>query len=89
MTRQAVWVADWSTPSGYSAKVRQLDDDVQSIYELLTAIDATQKWHRNQLSEIAMAQVERGGEAGGHLGAVAWQPACVVLRLGRSVHKMP
>jgi hypothetical protein len=41
-------------------KVRQLDNDVQSIYELLATIEATQKRQANRLNEIATAQTEHG-----------------------------
>ena len=34
-------------------KVRQLDNDVQSIYEMLAKIEATQNRHGNRLGEIA------------------------------------
>jgi chromosome segregation ATPase len=50
-----------SIPRGYvvsmtapelSRKVRQLDNDVQSIYELLTEISTTQVRHGNRLDEL-------------------------------------
>ncbi|MDQ3307327.1 MAG: hypothetical protein M3499_03065 [Actinomycetota bacterium] len=34
-------------------KVRQLDNDVQSIYELLATIQGTQERHGNRLRELA------------------------------------
>ncbi|MFC0112294.1 hypothetical protein [Kibdelosporangium aridum] len=40
--------------------MRQLDNDVQSIYELLATIDATQKRQGNRLTEIATVQAEHG-----------------------------
>lgn len=33
-------------------KVRQLDNDVQSIYEMLARIEATQKRQSNRLNEV-------------------------------------
>lgn len=39
-------------------KVRQLDNDVQSLYELLGRIEATQRRQGNRLDEIATAQAE-------------------------------
>jgi len=33
-------------------KVRQLDNDVQSIYEMLSSIEATQKRHSNRFEEL-------------------------------------
>jgi len=38
--------------------VRQLDNDVQSIYELLAGISATQLRQGNRLVEIGTAQAE-------------------------------
>ena len=40
--------------------MRQLDNDVQSIYEMLATIEATQKRQGNRLNEIATAQAEHG-----------------------------
>jgi hypothetical protein len=45
-----------TSPSDVERKVRQLDNDVQSIYELLSTIQATQRRHGNRLDEIAAAQ---------------------------------
>lgn len=39
---------------------RQLDNDAQSIYELLATMGATQKRQANRLSEIADAQADHG-----------------------------
>lgn len=41
-----------TTPAGIERKVRQLDNDVQSIYEFLAGISATQNRHGNRLDEI-------------------------------------
>ena len=40
------------TPAEVERKVRQLDNDVQSIYELLMAIQSTQTRHTNRLHEL-------------------------------------
>lgn len=46
-------VASMSSPAGpLERKVRQLDNDVQSIYEMLAGIEATQRRHGNRLDEI-------------------------------------
>jgi chromosome segregation ATPase len=45
-----------SSPAELDRKIRQLDNDVQSIYELLSSIQATQRRHGNRLEEIAAAQ---------------------------------
>ncbi len=41
------------TPAEVERKVRQLDNDVQSIYELLNGITSTQQRHTNRLGELA------------------------------------
>ena len=40
------------TAPGLERKVRQLDNDVQSIYEMLSAIQGTQLRHGNRLDEL-------------------------------------
>jgi outer membrane murein-binding lipoprotein Lpp len=40
------------TPAEVERKVRQLDHDVQSIYELLMTIQSTQTRHTNRLHEL-------------------------------------
>ena len=40
------------TPAEVDRKVRQLDNDVQSIYVLLNAISSTQGRHGNRLDEL-------------------------------------
>lgn len=39
-------------PAGVERKVRQLDNDVQSIYEMLSTIHGTQQRHGNRLTEL-------------------------------------
>jgi uncharacterized damage-inducible protein DinB len=46
------------TPAEVERKVRQLDNDVQSIYELLNGITTTQMRHTNRFNELA-EQVDR------------------------------
>ena len=41
------------TPAEVERKVRQLDNDVQSIYEMLTGIESTQRRHSNRFEELA------------------------------------
>src|SRR5262249_11245690 len=48
-----------TTPAGIQKKIRQLDNDVQAIYELLTGIQATQTRQGNRLDEIAATQAEQ------------------------------
>ncbi len=45
-----------STPPEIARKVRQLDNDVQAIYEMLAGISATQQRQGNRLEEIATTQ---------------------------------
>ena len=47
-----------TTPPEIARKVRQLDHDVQAIYEMLAGISATQQRQGNRLEEIAAAQAE-------------------------------
>lgn len=41
-----------TTPAEIERKVRQLDNDVQSIYEMLAGISATQHRQGNRLTEM-------------------------------------
>ncbi len=41
-------------PVEVERKVRQLDNDVQSIYTMLSAIQGTQERHTNRLGELAV-----------------------------------
>ena len=47
-----------TTPPEIARKVRQLDNDVQAIYELLAGISATQLRQGNRLEEIAASQTD-------------------------------
>jgi hypothetical protein len=49
-----------ASPAEIERKVRQLDNDVQAIYELLATIGATQKRQGNRLNEIVAAQSDHG-----------------------------
>ena len=51
-----------TTPDDLGRKVRQLDNDVQSIYEMLATIEATQRRQGNRLEEIAGSQTEQGAK---------------------------
>ncbi|MGH3549120.1 MAG: hypothetical protein ACRDQU_13620 [Pseudonocardiaceae bacterium] len=50
-----------TTPAEIERKVRQLDNDVQSIYEMLAEIAATQRRQGNRLMEIASKLTEMDG----------------------------
>ncbi|MGH3980281.1 MAG: hypothetical protein ACRDRZ_14955 [Pseudonocardiaceae bacterium] len=47
-----------TTPPEIARKVRQLDNDVQAVYEMLAGISATQHRQGNRLEEIAAGQAE-------------------------------
>jgi hypothetical protein len=47
-----------TTPPEIARKVRQLDNDVQAIYEMLAGISATQQRQGNRLEEIAASQAD-------------------------------
>lgn len=51
-----------TTPPDVTRKVRQLDNDVQSIYEMLARIEATQNRQGNRLGELATAMTEMDGK---------------------------
>jgi hypothetical protein len=53
-------------PVEIERKVRQLDNDVQAIYEMLSTIEATQKRQGNRLNEIAATQTEHGEKLDSH-----------------------
>jgi hypothetical protein len=48
-----------TSPEDTARKVRQLDHDVQSIYEMLATVEATQRRQSNRLEEIARSQVDQ------------------------------
>jgi hypothetical protein len=61
-----------STPD-LTRKVRQLDNDVQAVYEMLAGIAATQQRQANRLEELTSAQVEQSavlGEANAKLDLI-------------------
>ncbi len=47
-----------TTPPEVARKVRQLDNDVQAIYEMLAGISATQQRQGHRLDEIATSQAD-------------------------------
>ena len=49
-----------TTPPEIARKVRQLDNDVQAIYEMIATVEATQRRHGNRLEEITATQSEHG-----------------------------
>jgi hypothetical protein len=52
-------------------KVRQLDNDVQAIYEMIASVEATQRRHGNRLEEITASQSEHGRILGEHSAVLA------------------
>lgn len=51
-----------STQPDLVRKVRQLDNDVQSIYEMLAEISGTQRRQGNRLDEIASVQADHSSK---------------------------
>lgn len=68
-------------PFDLARKVRQLDNDVQSIYEMLAGIAAQQARQVNRLDEIAAQQASQGEQ----LARLEEQVAAVlnILRRGQ------
>ncbi|MGH3982739.1 MAG: hypothetical protein ACRDST_08665 [Pseudonocardiaceae bacterium] len=57
-----------TVPVGIERKVKQLDNDVQSIYEMLADIAATQRRQGNRLTEIDGKLTEMDGKLDTILG---------------------
>lgn len=57
-----------TTPGGIGRKVRQLDNDVQSVYEMLAEIAATQRRQTNRLTEMDSKLTEMDGNLGTIVG---------------------
>lgn len=57
-------------PAETEHKVRQLDNDVQSIYVMLAAIEGTQRRHSNRFQEITEQIDGRFGALDGRFGAL-------------------
>ncbi|MDQ2790129.1 MAG: hypothetical protein DLM60_12620 [Pseudonocardiales bacterium] len=66
-----------TTPAEIERKVRQLDNDVQSIYEMLAEIAATQRRQGNRLMEIASKLTEMDDTLTGTDGKVSEMDAKV------------
>lgn len=54
-----------TTSAEIERKVRQLDNDVQAIYEMLAGISATQQRHGNRLNEMDSKLTEMDSKIGG------------------------
>jgi septal ring factor EnvC (AmiA/AmiB activator) len=52
-------------------KVRQLDNDVQAIYEMIATVEATQRRHGNRLEEITASQSDHGRILAEHSAVLA------------------
>ncbi|MGH3776193.1 MAG: hypothetical protein ACRDRR_10750 [Pseudonocardiaceae bacterium] len=57
-----------TVPVGIERKVKQLDNDVQSIYEMLADIAATQRRQGNRLTEVDGKLTEMDGKLDTILG---------------------
>jgi chromosome segregation ATPase len=69
-------------PIDVQRKVRQLDNDVQSIYELLAGIAATQSRHGNRFEELETKLDTVGQELEGKIDAVREELGTVRGELG-------
>ncbi len=78
-----------ASPAELERKVRQLDNDFRSIYEMLATIEATQKRQGNRLAEIADAQAEHGAKLDAILELLRGQAARVEPASGRTALSMP
>ena len=72
------------TPAEIERKVRQLDKDMQSVYEMLAAIQGTQTRHTNRLDELG-AQV---GELSGQVGQLGGQVGQLQVQVTEFDQKM-
>lgn len=52
-------------------KIRQLENDIESIYELLARINLTQVRHGNRFEELAATQAEHTATLAGHTATLA------------------
>jgi hypothetical protein len=68
-------------PVELERKVRQVDNDVQSIYVMLAGIQGTQERHTNRLNELAARLDVVNDELGGRIDGVE-------TRLGGVEHRI-
>ena len=61
------------SPVEIERKVRQLDGDVQAIYEMLATIEGTQRRHSNRFQEITEQIDERFASLDGRMDALDWR----------------
>lgn len=60
-----------TTAPDVTRKIRQLENDVVPIYEMITAISMTQVRHTNRFAELAATQDEHGTMLAGHTATLA------------------
>ena len=51
-----------ASPADVDRKIRQLDNEVQAIYEMLARIDGTQRRHDNRFAELGTDLTELRGQ---------------------------
>ncbi len=68
-------------PVELERKVRELDDDVQSIYVMLAGIQGTQERHTNRLNELAARLDVVNDEVGARIDSVGDRLGAVENRL--------
>src|SRR6266540_496700 len=71
------------TSPGIERKVRQLDHDVQAIYEMLAGISATQQRHGSRMNEIEDRLISVDERVDGRLSGVEGWLGHVEDRLGQ------
>jgi hypothetical protein len=69
-------------PVELERKVRQVDDDVQSIYVMLAGIQGTQERHTNRLNELAARLDTVNEDLGSRIDGVETRLGGVETRLG-------
>lgn len=73
-------------PVELERKVRQVDNDVQSIYVMLAGIQGTQERHTNRLNELAARLDVVNDELGARIDGVEARLAGVESRLDEVLH---
>ncbi|MFC0112293.1 hypothetical protein [Kibdelosporangium aridum] len=69
-----------ASPAEIERKMRQLNNDVLSLYEALAEVQATQKQQGHRLNEMLATRAGHGPEAGHHPEPVARQRVLAVDR---------
>lgn len=71
-----------TAPGNLDRKVRQLDNDIEAIYGMLTSIEITQKRHHTRLSSIEELLGEHSDTLAGHTATLAGHTATLAEHTG-------